>query len=149
MSANDYQVGGDHYHVEGVDVQHWDVAVALKLGYFEGQITRYLSRWRKKNGIQDLDKALHFLDKLIENWEELRPSFDLNREYQVALASRFVKEHDINGVERDIILNVFFWRDGFDLKEARRKLAWYLDNQAELRQVGTPDDGGQHSRQEG
>lgn len=64
MSANDKQVGGAHY--KGA-VQHWDYAVAeFGTGYLKGQITKYVARWRKKNGVQDLEKALHFLQKLRE-----------------------------------------------------------------------------------
>lgn len=62
-SANDRQVGGKHY---GKPIQHWDYVIAQNLGYFEGQITKYVSRWRDKNGLEDLRKAQHFLDKLIE-----------------------------------------------------------------------------------
>lgn len=63
MSANSRQVGGSHYKSE---IQHWDFVVANELDYFQGQITKYVSRWRKKNGIADLEKAKHFLDKYIE-----------------------------------------------------------------------------------
>lgn len=66
-SANDRQVGGAHYG--GKAIQHWDYVVAQGLGYFEGQITKYVSRWRDKNGLEDLKKARHFLDKLIEEVE--------------------------------------------------------------------------------
>ena len=61
--ANASQVGGGHYKAP---IQHWDFVIANDLGYFEGQITKYITRWRKKNGVQDLIKARHFLDKLIE-----------------------------------------------------------------------------------
>ena len=63
MGANDRQVGGQHYNTP---IQHWDYVVANGLGYFEGQITKYVTRWRRKNGLEDLEKARHFLDKLIE-----------------------------------------------------------------------------------
>lgn len=63
MAANETQVGGAHYNKP---IQHWDYVVAQGLGYFEGQITKYVSRWREKNGLEDLRKARHFLDKLIE-----------------------------------------------------------------------------------
>lgn len=63
MGANDEQVGGGHYKSP---IQHWDYVLANELGYFEGQITRYVTRWRKKNGLEDLLKAQHFLTKLIE-----------------------------------------------------------------------------------
>lgn len=65
MSANDTQVGGSHYKTK---IEHWDWVIANDLNYLEGQITKYVARARKKNGIEDLKKARHFLDKYIENW---------------------------------------------------------------------------------
>lgn len=64
MSANSRQVGGQHYRSK---YQHWDFAhKAFGDAYFQGQITKYVYRWRKKNGLEDLNKAAHFLQKLIE-----------------------------------------------------------------------------------
>lgn len=64
MSANDKQVGGEHYKA---DYQHWDfMADIYGQSYFKAQITRYVSRWRKKNGLQDLKKAVHYSEKLYE-----------------------------------------------------------------------------------
>lgn len=63
MSANDKQVGGDHYKSS---IQHWDFVLANDLDYFQSQITKYVSRWKKKNGLKDLEKAQHFLEKYIE-----------------------------------------------------------------------------------
>ena len=62
-NANDRQVGGQHYDKP---IQHWDYVAANNLDYFAGQITKYVSRWKDKNGIQDLEKAKHFLEKYIE-----------------------------------------------------------------------------------
>jgi hypothetical protein len=65
MSANDRQVGGDHYHKGGE--QHWDRQWRLYgRGYFIGCITKYVERYPHKNGVQDLEKAKHFIEKLIE-----------------------------------------------------------------------------------
>ena len=66
-SANEKQVGGEHYRS---DIQHWDFVWANNMDYFQGQITKYVYRWRSKNGLQDLYKAKHFLDKYIELAEE-------------------------------------------------------------------------------
>ena len=63
MNANDKQVGGRHYNTP---IQHWDYVVANDLDYFQAQITKYVTRWKKKNGIQDLEKAQHFLQKYLE-----------------------------------------------------------------------------------
>jgi len=70
LKANDVQVAGEHYRTP---IQHWDYVLANDLGYFEGQITKYVTRWRKKNGLEDLHKARHFLDKLIESEGGGRP----------------------------------------------------------------------------
>lgn len=69
QSANDTQVGGQHYRTKG-KIQHWDFAASQKLDYFQGQITKYVCRWRDKNGIEDLKKAQHFLQKYIEVIEQ-------------------------------------------------------------------------------
>ena len=64
LSANDRQVDGLHYG--GTSHQHWDIVVEHQLDYFQGQVTKYIMRWRKKNGLTDLEKAKHFLEKYIE-----------------------------------------------------------------------------------
>ena len=63
-TANDRQVGGTHYKDKAI--QPWDYIVANKLGYLEGTIIGYVSRWQDKGGIEDVRKARHCLDKLIE-----------------------------------------------------------------------------------
>lgn len=62
--ANDRQVGGEHYG--GKSLQHWDLVDYYGWDYFQGQIIKYMMRWRDKNGMEDLKKARHFLDKYIE-----------------------------------------------------------------------------------
>lgn len=65
--ANDRQVGGTHYQsATKSGQQHWDMAWDFNLDFFQYQVSRYLFRWRRKGGIQDLEKARHFLDKYIE-----------------------------------------------------------------------------------
>jgi len=64
MAANDRQVAGKHYGE--VRYQHWDIVEEHNLDYFQGQITKYVMRWKHKNGIEDLRKAQHFLEKYIE-----------------------------------------------------------------------------------
>lgn len=62
--ANERQVGGAHYKDKAI--QPWDFIASNKLGYLEGNIIKYVSRWQEKGGIEDLRKARHYLDKLIE-----------------------------------------------------------------------------------
>jgi hypothetical protein len=64
-TANSRQVGGGHYKMPGHE-EHWDRAWRLNWDPFQYQITKYVERWKDKNGVQDLEKARHFLDKYIE-----------------------------------------------------------------------------------
>jgi hypothetical protein len=63
-TANDMQVGGDHYMDKAI--QPWDYIVSNNLGFLEGNIVKYITRWKDKNGVADLRKAQHYLAKLIE-----------------------------------------------------------------------------------
>lgn len=62
--ANDTQIGGDHYKHGGEE--HWDRAWRLDYDCFQYIITKWVERWRNKDGIQDLRKARHAIDKYIE-----------------------------------------------------------------------------------
>lgn len=66
MTANERQVGGNHYRST---IQHWDFVTYHGIGYLEGCLTKYISRHHKKNGLQDLEKAEHYLEKLIEYYK--------------------------------------------------------------------------------
>lgn len=62
--TNAVQIGGDHYKSKGI--QPWDYIAANDLDYFQGNVIKYVTRFREKNGIQDLEKAQHYLQKLID-----------------------------------------------------------------------------------
>lgn len=64
MSALKEQEGGNHYR--DMPIQPVEFIHANSIGYFEGCAIKYLTRWKKKNGIEDLKKARHFIDLLIE-----------------------------------------------------------------------------------
>lgn len=73
MSANEKQVAGDHYKKYG-DLQPWDVVIKWNLGYLEGTALKYIARWRDKGGIDDIKKAIHFLEKLVEVESSAKPA---------------------------------------------------------------------------
>lgn len=66
VNANEMQIAGNHYGNRDAKYQHWDLVADTGMGYFEGQISKYVCRWRFKNGKQDLEKALHFAKKMQE-----------------------------------------------------------------------------------
>jgi len=63
-SALDIQVSGNHY--KQMKIQPVEFIHANDIGYFEGNVIKYVSRWRNKNGMADLLKARHYIDLLIE-----------------------------------------------------------------------------------
>ncbi len=64
MSALDTQVAGGHY--KALAIQPVEYIHKNGIGFIEGSVIKYVSRWRGKNGVEDLKKARHFLDILIE-----------------------------------------------------------------------------------
>jgi hypothetical protein len=58
------QVSGDHYKKHGI--QPVEYIHTNKIGYFEGNVIKYVTRWRDKGGVADLEKAKHYIDLLIE-----------------------------------------------------------------------------------
>lgn len=126
MSANEMQVAGNHY---AGTYQHWDfVNEALCGCYMEGQITRYVSRWRKKNGVQDLQKALHYTDKLLEmEASGAAESFNDRRteaEADMAMAAtmRFTNSAELLPREQEIMHLCATWTSRQELVEVRNLL---------------------------
>lgn len=59
------QVGGSHY--TDCKIQPIEYIWANNLGFSEGNIIKYVTRWRSKGGIKDLEKAKHHIALLIEH----------------------------------------------------------------------------------
>lgn len=64
MSALETQVGGDHY--KKLAIQPMQYSMANGLDACQHTIIKYVTRFRDKNGIQDLEKAKHVIDMLIQ-----------------------------------------------------------------------------------
>ena len=60
----DYQIGGAHYTTQ--EIQPIDYIMSNELDFCEGNVVKYITRWRDKNGLEDLQKARHYIDFLIE-----------------------------------------------------------------------------------
>ena len=58
------QVGGNHY--KDLKIQPIEFIHANNIPFCEANAIKYLCRWRQKNGKQDLLKARHYIDLLIE-----------------------------------------------------------------------------------
>jgi len=69
----DYQVGGDHYDMP---IQPADFILKNGLGWAEGNAIKYLCRYKRKGSpVQDLKKAKHYIEMLIEQLEPERDTW--------------------------------------------------------------------------
>tara|TARA_E500000318_G_scaffold47498_1_gene44711 strand:+ start:2776 stop:3021 length:246 start_codon:yes stop_codon:yes gene_type:complete len=66
----DRQEGGEHYKME---IQPWEFITTNNLSYFQGNVIKYVVRYQKKNGIEDLNKIIHYCELEIKR---LRDSWD-------------------------------------------------------------------------
>jgi hypothetical protein len=64
VSALDKQVSGSHYKDKGI--QPIIYIHANNLGFCEGNVVKYVTRWREKGGVADLRKAIHYIELLIQ-----------------------------------------------------------------------------------
>lgn len=63
--ALDSQVGGAHYQLP---IQPVDYIVKNNLGYREGNVIKYVSRHQNKNGAEDIRKAIHYLQMILDDY---------------------------------------------------------------------------------
>lgn len=113
MNPLDTQVDGDHYKTK--TIQPVEYVHANNLGYCEGNVVKYITRWKNKNGILDLQKARHYIDLLIQletkkqeterneaqsapvaeekSYKE-RNGSDLFRRYRESIASELTKQQE-------------------------------------------------------
>lgn len=108
QSELDRQVGGNHYKGIKYQVMHW--AEFNGLSFIEGNIIKYITRWRKKDGMRDVDKAIHYYKTLVE----LVKSGEMpSRPIGVPLwklPEFFQQFPELRQSERNIIMVVTMWR---------------------------------------
>jgi hypothetical protein len=69
MSLIKHEGVGTQEHYTNSAIEPIDYIIANKLGYLEGNIIKYVSRFRWKNGVEDLKKARQYLEWLIQETE--------------------------------------------------------------------------------
>ena len=98
MSALDIQIGGSHYRNKGI--QPIELIVALNLNFIEGNIVKYITRYKEKNGVQDLMKCIHYSQLAIE-LKCIRHNIDIHNNY--ALILQYIKTNDLCSVQTYVL----------------------------------------------
>lgn len=125
-NANEHQVGGTHYATGGA-VQHWDyVQQALDGAYLMGNVTKYVARHRKKNGLQDLEKAKHYLLKIYELHEAgamLAARLPGSIGKMSNVVTEFIHSSELNYLEGRVMIEACLWSNSLDLAVIRGLIA--------------------------
>jgi hypothetical protein len=67
MKASERQVAGTHY--KDMPIQPGQFVRANNLGWYEGNAVKYICRHKAKNGRQDIEKAIHYLELVLEEYD--------------------------------------------------------------------------------
>ena len=121
--ASERQVGGQHYAALPGTMDHWSYCDANDVPYLESACTKYVVRWRKKNGVVDLHKALHYLEKRIENYiDGIGPVRGGRLNFTEYLSFVNGNGLDKQPLELEIVSHVLHWSNAEELEVARLAL---------------------------
>lgn len=103
MAANDIQIGGEHYKANEEQTERarncgvlpapepWDFSFIRGHNNLQAGVIKYVDRYLQKNGLQDLQKAKHYLDKMLEI-EERKVKVNIpKRQNEIACKERGLK----------------------------------------------------------
>lgn len=88
------QVGGSHY--KGLKMQPAVLIAKLNLDFFTGNIVKYVTRYKSKNGEEDLKKALHYCDLRIDLLYKVNVVYDSQQEQALTLVGEFCVVNKLN-----------------------------------------------------
>lgn len=128
-AANERQMGGDHYRS---DYQHWDLVLNSRMGYLEGCATKYVARHRKKNGVDDLRKALHYVDKLMEAIPQGGAHHLDSADFSLEEIAKFCTTNALDGWETAVIVLIGTHTSWGDLASARKVLSQMVHEYDEI-----------------
>lgn len=131
--VNDRQVGGSHYRS---DYQHWDWAIDMCLGPIEYAATKYISRWWKKHGpvkgVEDVEKAKHYVQKIREAHAEGRYPTGFSRMKDDSMSAYktmdFGKKNGLDEHESMICWMLAGWESPEALDECLKALDYIIKN---------------------
>lgn len=109
MKASDRQVGGSHYRTKSGGVGHWDYCIETNVPYLEGCASKYLTRWRDKNGLQDLEKACHYIERRLEAFHSFKGVLR-GANKNKPLFEKFILDNGIPNEEAEIVNCIMHWK---------------------------------------
>lgn len=120
-NPNDRQVGGNHYKTGGVEL--WEL---FGPPFLMGYATKYL-RWRKKNGVEDLEKAIHIVEKLREVIVAGDNYINNYVVYPRDVVEGVLRNWGLNEDEKRIAYKLLYWVDPTDIDNAIDGLRFLIE----------------------
>lgn len=117
--VNDVQIGGDHYKTS--DYQLWDLASDIYMHPLLFGACKYAVRYPKKGGAEDLNKAIHFLEKYRTRVKQQDP-FCENYERARDCVFRFVRENGFDSEQVKLIWEICFLDQVYKVDSTIEKL---------------------------
>ena len=114
--AKNVQIGGDHYKASSIEP--WDVFLDWKLDPWLCNVIKYVQRHDKKNGLEDLKKAQHYLNFVIENYDQVVDKF-YSKQYHISVTFKGERMYIVKLNNRKLTMKLF--KDGFKTYESARQ----------------------------
>jgi hypothetical protein len=129
MTALDHQVSGTHYKT--LAVQPVEFIMSNQMGFCEGNVVKYVTRWRSKGGLADLQKARHFI-QFIEEGEKYRRALHRVRGAVVFRAwwdsemhvDHYIERNQIQNPEAGVIRHIAWWNHSGRLSDLEGATKW-------------------------
>lgn len=129
MNALDRQVGGQHY--KSLAIQPVVFIMANHMGFCEGNVVKYCTRWREKGGIEDLRKVRHYL-QFIQEDADYMAMLSLARSYCYAgawwrdaiTAEDYIRHNDLDREEAGVIRHITTWSNTGAQHELESAVKW-------------------------
>jgi len=132
MNVLEKQIGGTHY--SELPYQPIELIYKLDLGFIQGNIIKYITRWRFKNGIEDLKKAEHYCE-LGFYYEETSSKYSRRYRYTsshvVNEADKYVEQNALTNTEKAIIVFVALGQ----YLNAKKIITEYIEKQSNVKKA--------------
>jgi hypothetical protein len=119
---NDRGVRGQHYVTQS-GIEHWDWVFTCELDYFCGNASKYIVRWKEKGGVNDLRKALSYVEKLLAIYGDEVISRRRTRTPGMYRATRqLCAAYDLSSEEAEVIYGLMEWYNYASLQEVAENI---------------------------
>lgn len=110
MKADEKQISGDHYRTVPGGIQHWTYCIRAEVPNLEYAASKYVTRWRKKGGLTDLKKALHYMEKRLESFEWGVGATQGGKKIDI-MFGEFIRDNEIPEQEASLLDVMMHWSD--------------------------------------